>query len=176
VTDSASTGFRRRTFVLEFEDPSFNGLIVRARSASLGDFTRMQELMLMNLGTDEHLDERHELFDRLAGTDEYPGLIKSWNVLDDNDQPVPIDPESLAKEEWPLIRNICRAWRAALIEVPRPLSQPSSDGDRLAGLSIPMQTLPASTTTSPNLLSSSTPSESSDSALDSDAFPNPEDS
>jgi hypothetical protein len=168
-------GFRRRTFVLEFEDPSFSGLIVKTRSANLADYMRMTELMLMNLGDDEHLDERQELYDRLGGTDEYPALIKWWNLLDDNDQPVPINPESLSKEEWPLIRNIVRAWRAAIIEVPIPLPQPSSDGDRLAGLSIPMQTLPAPST-STSLPNSNTPNGSSDSADDSAVSPRPADS
>lgn len=173
MNDSVSAGVRRRTFVLEFEDPSFGGLEVRTRSASLDDLMRMQELMYTQVGRKEYEAERQELFDRLGGTDQYPGLIISWNLLDDNDQPVPTDPESLAKEEWPLIRNICRAWVAALIEVPRPLSRPSSDGDRLEGLSIPMQTLPSSSL--PSLPSSSTPSESSDSADDSTAYPTPED-
>lgn len=170
MNDSVSTGFRRRTFVLEFEDPSFGGLEVRTRSASLDDLMRMQELMNIQIG--RHEAERRELYDRLGGSDQYPGLIISWNLLDDNGQPVPTDPESLAKEEWPLIRNICRAWVSALIEVPRPLSPPSSDGDQLEGLVIPMQTLPSSSLPSPS--SSSTPNGSSDSATDSTASPNPE--
>lgn len=173
MNDSVSTGFRRRTFVLEFEDPSFGGLEVRTRSASLDDLMRMQELMNTMIGRPEHEADRRELYDRLGGSDQYPGLIISWNLLDDNGQPVPTDPESLTKEEWPLIRNICRAWVAALIDVPRPLSLPSSDGDRLAGLSIPMQTLPSSSLPSPS--SSSTPNGSSDSADDSTAYPTPED-
>lgn len=172
MNDSVSTGFRRRTFVLEFEDPSFGGLEVRTRSASLDDLMRMQELMATPLGTGEHEAERQELYDRLGGSDQYPGLIISWNLLDDRDQPVPTDPESLRKEEWPLIRNICRAWVSALVEVPRPLSPPSSDGDRLEGLSIPMQTLTPSSL--PSLSSSSTPNGSSDSVTDSTASPSPE--
>lgn len=172
MNDSASTGFRRRTFVLEFEDPSFGGLIVRTRSASLDDLMRMQELMNIPIGRKEHEDDRQELYDRLGGSDQYPGLIVSWNLLDDNGEAVPTEPESLSKEEWPLIRSICRAWVAALVDVPRPLSQPSSDGDRLAELSIPMQTLEPST--SPNPSSSSTPSGSSDSAADSTVYPTPE--
>lgn len=143
MSDSVATGFHRRTFVLEFEDPSFAGLQVRVRSASLDDLIRMQELMHTEIGTPGHEDDRQELYDRLGGTDRYPGLLISWNLLDDNDEPVPTTPDSLAKEEWPLIRNICRAWLAALVSVPAPLSLPSSDGDRLAELSIPMDTLSA---------------------------------
>lgn len=158
------SGFHRRTFLLEFEDPSFGGLEVRTRSASLLDLMRMQDLMALPLGHEQHAAERAELFERLSK------IIIDWNLLDDNDEPVPTTPEQLEKEEWPLIRDICRAWVAALVSVPVPLSQPSPDGDRLAALSIPMVTL------SPNLSSSSTPSESSDSAPGSAASPNPEDS
>jgi hypothetical protein len=137
------TGFKPRRFVLEFEDPSFGGLEVVTRSASLDDLMRMQELMATPLGNAEYANERRELFERLGGTDERAGIIVRWNLLDDHDEPVPTDPSSLEKEEYPLIRAICRAWIAALIEVPRPLSLPSSDGDRLAELNIPMTTLPS---------------------------------
>lgn len=164
------TGFHRRTFVLEFEDPSFGGLEVRTRSASLADLMRMQELMNLPIGEAGHEHERDELFDRLGG------ILIGWNLLDDNDEPVPTTPGQLVKEEWPLIRAICRAWVKALIEVPRPLSPSSFDGEALEELHIPMTTLPAALPSSPSQSSSSTPNGSSDSAQDSTASPNPEDS
>jgi hypothetical protein len=142
------TGFQRRTFLLDFEDPSFGGLQVRTRSANLGFLARMEELMRTPLAAPEHADDLDELFVKLSS------LIISWNLLDDHNEPVGTTPADLAKEEWPLVRQICRAWIMAVADVPAPLSQPSSDGDRLADLQIPMETL------SPNPPSSPPPSES----------------
>ena len=154
------TGFHRRTFLLEFEDPSFGGLEVRTRSAALGDLMRMQELMETQIGRLEHAEERRELYERLGGSDERAGLIIEWNLLDDSNEPVPTTAEQLEKEEWPLIRAICRAWVRALVDVSPPLSQPSSDGDRLEGLHIPMTTLPAASDSLENQTSSNEPNES----------------
>lgn len=142
------TGFNRRTFRLEFEDPSFSGLEVRMRSATLGEVVRLQELMNTNFATPDHADELTAFHELLAGK------IISWNLLDDSNEPVVTDAQQIAKEEWPLIKAIAFAWLQALVAVPPPLSRPSSGGDRLAELSIPMETL----SESPPSLSS--PSES----------------
>jgi hypothetical protein len=141
------TGFQRRIFLLEFEDESFSGLEVRMRSADLRTLVRMQDYARTNFALTEHMSE----FDLFC--DELAGVMISWNLLDDQERPVPVTGPDLAKEEWPLLAAILNAWLRALTLVPRPLSQPSSDGDRLAGLSIPMETL------SPSPTSSSTPNE-----------------
>jgi hypothetical protein len=150
------SGFQRRTFRLEFDDPSFDGLVVRCRSASLGFLIRYEELMRMNLSLPEHSEELWEMYEHVER------IIISWNLLDDDNEPVGTDAAQLSKEEWPMIRQIVRAWHKAVTEVPPPLSRPSSDGDPLAGLNIeiPMETLPESASP-PN---SSPQSESSDSA------------
>jgi hypothetical protein len=142
------TGFQRRTFLLEFEDPSFNGLEVRMRSADLRTLMRMEDYARTNFARPEHRDEFDGFCEELAD------VMISWNLLDDQEQPVAITGPNLAKEEWPLLAAILNAWLRSLTLVPRPLLRPSSDGDRLAGLSIPMETL------SENPSSSSTPSES----------------
>jgi hypothetical protein len=134
------TGFMRRTFVLDFEDPSFNGLEVRTRSASLGTLMRMQELMSMALGDGEHDSEQAEFFWHLGhqapAEDGRQRILISWNLLDEQGQPVEISPEQLAEEEWPMIREIARAWVRAVTSVPRPLSSSSSDGDRSEELNL----------------------------------------
>lgn len=141
------TGFMRRTFVLDFEDPSFNGLEVRTRSASLGTLMRMQELMGMALGDGEHVTEREEFFYHLADS-----VLISWNLLDEQGVPVKISPESLAEEEWPMIRQIARAWVRAVTSVAPPLSNSSSDGDQSEEPQLPyiqMETMPPSSTAEP---------------------------
>lgn len=124
---------------LEFDDPTFNGLIVKTRSASLEFLVRMQELMQFNLADPEHEDDKKELFTKMSSLMSGPGL--GWNLTDDDGKAVGTGPAQLAKEEWPLIKLIARAWVLAVADVPAPLSRPSSDGDRLAGLSIPMEPL-----------------------------------
>lgn len=142
------TGFMRRTFKLEFDDPSFGGLEVRARTKSLGFLVRLQQLMTTNLAAPEHAEELGEFHEKLAE------VIISWNLLNDAERPVETTAEAIGKEEWLLLGQIAKAWIAAVTQPSPPLSPPSSDGDRLAGLDIPMEAL------SPNLLSSSTPNGS----------------
>jgi hypothetical protein len=129
------TGFMRRTFNLAFEDPSFSGLVVRTRTKPLRFLLRLEELMTTNLAVPENaelLDEFHEMISE---------VIISWNLLDDAEQPVDTTPEAIAKEEWLLLKEISRAWVKAVTQPAPPLSQPSSDGDLLAGLDIPMEAL-----------------------------------
>ena len=136
------TGFMRRTFNLEFSDESFNGLEVRMRSASIGVLMRMQELLVTPLGGAQAAVERKELFGYLADA------IVSWNLLDEAEQPVEHTAEQVEQEEWPLIRLIAIAWIDAVAGVPRPLSQPSRDGEQsvdLSSLPIPMETMPSTT-------------------------------
>lgn len=135
---TAPPGFMRRTFRLEFEDPSFNGLDVRARSADLRYLLRFEELM----ATDFALRTNAEEYDEFCGM--LSQILISWNLLDDAERPVPTDADSVSKEEWPLLKQIARAWIGAVASVAPPLPKPSSDGDLLAGLNIeiPMETLP----------------------------------
>lgn len=133
-------GFYRRTLVLQFEDPSWGGLEVKARSANLEFLMRFQELMHTNLGGPDSDTDRAELFAKLAYLLEGDG--HGWNLLDDDGKPVPTTAAKIAKEEWPLIRAICKAWVLAVAEVDAPLSPPSSAGDRLAALQdVPMESL-----------------------------------
>lgn len=138
------TGFMRRTFRLEFEDPSFGGLEVRARTKPLGFLVRLEELMSTNLADPEHAEQLEQFHGALSE------VIISWNLLDDAEQPVQITPEAIAGEEWLLLKGIARAWRAAVTTPSDPLSLPSSDGDPLAGLDIPMETMSPNPPSSPS--------------------------
>lgn len=149
MTDS-TPGFERRTFRLEFEDPSFSGLVVRARSANLRFLVRMEQLMALDMGAGANglAEQEYAEFCSMLSS-----RIIEWNLLTGRGEVASSLPEELAEEEWPLLVQLARAWVSAVSSVPPPLSRPSSDGDRLAGLTIPMETL------SPNQLSSSTQSE-----------------
>jgi hypothetical protein len=149
VTDG-NPGFERRTFKLEFEDPSFSGLIVRAGSANLRFLVRMEQLMALDMGNNGGglAEQEYAEFCTMLSS-----RIIEWNLLTPLGEVASWLPEDLAEEEWPLLKQLARAWVSAVSSVPPPLSQPSSDGDRLAELQIPMETL------SPNQWSSSMPSE-----------------
>jgi hypothetical protein len=150
---NSTPGFQRRTFLLEFQDPSFHGLEVRTRSASLDVLFRMQTLMSTDLGPNEHAAERKEFYQLLAGGSNSFGplpILVSWNLLDDHNEPVPITPDQLSKEEWPMVRAIVLAWIGALASVPPPLSQPSSAGAPSEELNLSMVPMePISTTEEP---------------------------
>jgi hypothetical protein len=140
-----TTGFMRRTFKLEFEDPSFGGLEVRTRTKPLRFLVELEQLMSTNLADDVNAADLERFHEMLAE------VIISWNLLDDAEQPVPITGEAIGGEEWLLLKEIARAWVQAVTAPPRPLSQPSSGGDPLAGLDIPMEALSPSQQSSPPL-------------------------
>lgn len=138
----------QRVYRLEFEDPSFDGLVVRMYGCDIDTLTRLQDLMT-DVSTDERMAEWFETFGP---------LIKEWNLLDRHGNSVGTTPARLRKADWSLLGDIAVAYVRALTGVSRPLSKPSSDGDPLAELNLTMEPL------SENPPSSSTPSESSDSA------------
>lgn len=137
------TGFMRRTFKLAFEDPSFGGLEVRARTKPLRFLVELERLMSIDLADDDNVADLDRFHEMLAE------VIISWNLLDDAERPVEITAEAIGGEEWLLLKEIAIAWRKAVTTPPDPLSLPSSDGDPLAGLDIPMEALSPSLPSSP---------------------------
>lgn len=131
-------GFHRRTYLLDFSDPTFHGLEVRARGCSLEQAMELQRCINLggNIGAAGFEADRRRWFELLAE------LIIEWNLLDEQDRPVPITPEAIAQEEFTLLSAICVAYLLAVVSVSAPLPQPSSDGpSSLEGFDIPMEPL-----------------------------------
>lgn len=125
-------GYKREapTFKLVFEDDEFDGLVVRARSLPLGAMLAFQGLQ-EKAGKD--VDAALEVLRRFAD------VLVSWNLEDDQDQPVPCDFDGLCSLDMPFVMKIVEAWMSAVASVPKAQPSGSSGGGTSLEQSIPME-------------------------------------
>jgi len=130
----------RRVLVLEFEDPSFEGLEVKAAVPSLGAFMDVmaaadeQEAATTGVQMRDAANALLELF--------APVLV-SWNLEDTDGNPIPTTVDGLRSQDMALVTSIVTAWRRGMSEVSGPLDETSTDGAPHPEASIPMDVLSA---------------------------------
>lgn len=142
-------GYRRvpKTFKLTFEDEP--GLEVYCRSAPLGQILALMELVKeeddgkMSL---RELGRLEELFSTFGAS------LKSWNLEDEDGNPITWDPtgeetevqakvRALKTQDLDFVLSLILAWMDAVVGVSDPLKRKSSSGDQSPEGSIPMATL-----------------------------------
>lgn len=123
---------QRRVFRLRFEDPDMAGLVVRARSISLGQFLDVVGLR----DADPRQMARTDL-DKLFAA--FAGALLDWNLEEPEGTPVPATLEGLHGLEPDFVMAIIAAWLDAMAGVARPLGAASSNGDRSLEASMPME-------------------------------------
>ncbi|MFC5834659.1 hypothetical protein [Nonomuraea insulae] len=131
-------GYKRpaRVYKLVFnEDDDMAGLEVKARSMSTGGLLDMAPLLDLQLSaspTAEEMESIAELLERFAG------VLVSWNLEDDDDEPVPATLEGLLDQDIDFVLRIILAWADAISGVPAPLDGLSPGGEPSLVASIPM--------------------------------------
>ncbi|MEU3161779.1 hypothetical protein ABZ753_30905 [Streptomyces griseoincarnatus] len=122
---------KRRVFQLDFTGTDYEGLEASMRAPTVGE-----ELEFTKLRNKE--DSGQELFTFLTR------LLVSWNVEDDNGQPVPCTFEGVCSQDGAMVLAILDAGQTAASGVPAPLPQSSPDGEPSPEASIPMAPLSVS--------------------------------
>lgn len=122
----------RRTYVLQFEDR--DGLEVKTSSCSTAELLDISNLMDQIKGQSD-MNALAELAPR------FEKVLQSWNVEDDNGEPVPATAAGLLGLEHHFGIEIVDAWVTVLLGVPDPLEQPSDDGSLSLVESLPMEPL-----------------------------------
>lgn len=129
-------GYRRkaRLFNLAFApDHPLHGLEVTARSVSMRDLLAVMELASLAGAS---------LRDQAVGvgrlTEKLAELIVSWNLEDEDGNPVPATAEGVQGQDMDFVLALCESWIDAVAGVPAPLPQPSEDGAPSLEASIPM--------------------------------------
>lgn len=127
-------GYKRsKTYTLVFEDEEFEGLEVKVAQLSVGDMIKLRGLVaaLQEAKTDlELMDATLPLFELMGRN------IKSWNLLDDDDQPVKPSAEAFNNLDLDFAMAIITGWQKAAVGVPAPL-----DGDSPSGETPPEEAL-----------------------------------
>lgn len=130
-------GYKRPPLLLVFEGEEYEGLEVRARRPTIADILDLARLRSIGPATTEAdvLSKLDGLMARMAS------LITSWNLLDDDDQPIPVTAETVAAQDYPFMMAIASAIAGSGAAVRPPLPQPSGDGVPSLAASIPMEPL-----------------------------------
>lgn len=127
---------KRTLYQLTFEDPDLEGLEVTTRGMSiegLRDFVGLlEQLQVAAPGGDT---AKLELLDRFFGA--FGRVLVSWNVEDDDDQPVAPTAEGLAALDPEFVIQIAEAWLTGVVQAPPPLPASSGSGTTSPGEPIP---------------------------------------
>lgn len=108
----------RKIHKLVFED--MDGLIVRAKSVPIGTMLRIARcLKQVGDGDPEALDELFVAFS---------AALVDWNVVDDDDVPVPATFEGVCAQESDFIMQVVDGWMTAIAGVADPLDGSSTNG------------------------------------------------
>jgi hypothetical protein len=135
-------GHRREDNIyrLRFADPDMDGLIVRARPASVGVAMDMMGLAdLVDKGPSAISADQVKTVVNVFR--EFASALIEWNREDTEGNPVPATLEGIRSEDMQFMLKVVTAWANAGDSVPAPLGQKSNGGGQLAAVSIPTETL-----------------------------------
>jgi hypothetical protein len=130
---------RRHVYLLQFEGEEFEGLEVRMRAAKLGMMFDARTLAAIDMtnpsvaDVDATLEQMEILADHIV----------SWNIEDEDGNPVPANLDGLKQQEVPLVGQIFAAWQQAMGDVTGPLPNSLSSSRPPDSLSLPMEPLAA---------------------------------
>lgn len=155
---------KRRTFTLAFaEDSEYAGLEVRARSVSFGQLMGVLDLARMGEGDKKFGVEDIQDIDKMIRM--FAGRIVSWNLEDENGDPVSLEPvmvdgpqfqqkvretpaearyRALMDRDMDMVLDLVLAWLDGMVGTPGPLDGSSHSGGQSEEVSIPMEPLSAS--------------------------------
>lgn len=130
---------RNRTVELKFGDDTGDmaGFEITLRRLSIGQVLDISELA--DIPDDTSLTEQKQIVGKLA--DRVAEQIVSWNLLDDDEQPIAPSAAALRNEDLAFLQGIVDAWLEAVGGVSGPLDRPSSNGAPSPAVSIPMEVL-----------------------------------
>lgn len=149
---------KRRTFTLAFaEDSEYAGLEVRARSVSFGQLMGVLDLARMGEGDKKFGVEDIQDIDKMIRM--FAGRIVSWNLEDENGDPVSLEPQevdgqretpaearyrALMDRDMDMVLDLVLSWLDGMVGTPGPLDGSSHSGGQSEEVSIPMEPLSAS--------------------------------
>lgn len=110
--------------------PGEDGLIVRLKSISFGKVRRL--IRLSDSEDESSMDEISEQFVQ---------ALVSWNLEDENDQPVPTTLEGVEDQDFDFIMKIVSAWLDRLTGPSEELGKGSQPGAQFPGQPLTMELL-----------------------------------
>lgn len=133
-----TTGFKpERTRYRVRGKGDLDGLLVELKGIDVGTFLEVAEMADLDPRnfTTAQLPQVRRLFEIVGEA------LDSWNLLDDDDQPVPATHAGVMAQDFPLVMAIIEGWMEAIGGVPTPLDPRSDDGAPSEVPGIPMEIL-----------------------------------
>lgn len=134
-------GYRHvpKTYKLTFED--YPGLVIETKSVSTG---RLMKLMRMAVRLQDKdvsdasglTEEDTEAVDALFSG--FAQALVSWNLEDEDGNPVPTTKEGVYEQDFDLILSLINDWIEAVSGTPGDLGKGSNSGLRFPEVSLPM--------------------------------------
>lgn len=121
---------------LNFADSRLGGLVVQAKSVSIGRFMEITGLGAAQTGGGVTLKDDAVVRDPLLSA--LAGVITSWNLDDEKGEAVPPGYEALLSQEPWVVRELAKAWMEAVSGVSAPLPSSSGSAGTSPELSMPM--------------------------------------
>lgn len=133
MSESKAKGFKpkRTLYKLDFSGTDLDGLEVTARGTSVGGL-----LELADVGS--RLEELKGLDERAEGAQvrealrelfaPFAKVVVAWNVVDDDDEPVPASVDGFMSQEFDFITSIITSYVQAMTQAPPPLPGNSGSG------------------------------------------------
>lgn len=122
---------RRTIYKLDFKGTDLDGLEVGARGASMGELLEILE-GADSIGALAELDEEADAGEIAAQLREtiapFARKLVTWNLIDDDDEPVPASLDGLLTQELDFIVGLITAYGAAMTKAPPPLPATSPSG------------------------------------------------
>lgn len=131
-------GYKRtkKVYNLQFADPDMEGLEVKTHAMPVGELLGMADVL-------DHMEKATiEDVNQLLAT--FSEVLVSWNLENDDDQPIPANLDGLKGQDQEFVFSIVMSYVNAVSGVPAPLDGPSPSGDPSLAASIPMETSSAS--------------------------------
>jgi hypothetical protein len=129
----AVNGFKpkRTLYKLDFSDTELAGLEITARGASMGELIEVLE-GADRIGELQELDgaqDAAKIADQLRElVAPFARKLTGWNLLDDDDNPVPASVDGLLTQELDFVVAVITAYGQAMTQAPPPLRAGSASG------------------------------------------------
>jgi hypothetical protein len=125
---------KRKVYKLDFEGTEYDGLEVKVRGLTTGEYLELVSLSAP--GTEGDAKETDGMLQLFASH------LISWNLVDeDNNEPIPSTFEGIKTNDLTMNMFIVNAWTSAMVEVPTETEKKSLTGDVSLVESIPTETL-----------------------------------
>jgi len=123
---------KRKVYKLDFEGTEYEGLEAKVRGLTTGEYLEIVSLSAPGTEGDKETEAMLRMF---------AAHLLSWNLTDEDDEPVPTTYEGVKTNDFVMNMYIINAWTNAIATVPEKTEKKSLSGETAPVELIPTETL-----------------------------------